>query len=412
MNKVITVNLNGNGYQLEEGGYDALRRYLENARTSLATNPDCDEILADIEHAVAERFRAQLGAYKTVVSEKEVRDALNAIGPIDDGSDGASATPPPQPPPAGAQNRTAPPPPPPPFAGTAGTSSSSSGSAGAATFTPRRLYRFNEGAIFAGVCRGLSIYFDLDVTLVRLLFVVVSAISAGIGVVAYVIMAFSLPLAETPDEKATAMGGTPTAQDFIRRAKAGYYEAMKDFPDKEQRKAWRKRFKRDIHDWSKNLKAQVEGNTAQWTHNWNTHWSPPTHPHPLAWIAIPVLSILSAALVIASICVVVSILKTGAIFGLALPGAFPVWLSILIVFAVFNLVEWPLKIARHQLWSGGAYGAGWYRPRAFPGGFIWLVIFCCIAWYVYPQQTREFIQHLPPFIHKAVDSINAWWNQK
>ena len=38
MNKVITINLGGNAYQLEEGGYDALRAYLEpRPRVSRAT---------------------------------------------------------------------------------------------------------------------------------------------------------------------------------------------------------------------------------------------------------------------------------------------------------------------------------------------------------------------------------------
>jgi phage shock protein PspC (stress-responsive transcriptional regulator) len=414
MNKVITVNLNGNGYQLEEGGYDALRRYLENARASLATNPDCEEILADIEHAVAERFRAQLGPYKTVVSEKEVREALYAVGPVDDGSEAAAATPPPPPPSASGQNRTMPPPPPPSFStgASTGSSSQSSSTGASACFTPRRLYRFNDGAIFAGVCRGLSVYFDLDVTLVRLLFVVVAAISAGLGLVAYFVMAFSVPLAETPEEKAAAQGGTPTAQDFVRRAKEGYYEAMKDFPDKEQRRAWKKRFKHDVRAWSNNLRAQIEGNAAQWSRNWNTHWSPPAQPHALAWIAIPVLSILSAALVVFSICVVISILKTGAVFGLALPASLPVWLSIPMVFALFSLIEWPLKAARFQLWSGGRYGAAWEGPRPSHAVFVWFVIFCSIAWFVYPHQTQEFIHKLPPFIHRAFDSISAWWNQK
>ena len=61
MNKVITINLGGTAYQLEEGGYDALRAYLETATARLQGNPDRDEILSDIEQAIAEKFRALLG---------------------------------------------------------------------------------------------------------------------------------------------------------------------------------------------------------------------------------------------------------------------------------------------------------------------------------------------------------------
>ena len=53
MNKVITINLHGNAYQLEEAGYDSLRAYLDDAARQLEGNPDKDEIIADIEQAIA-----------------------------------------------------------------------------------------------------------------------------------------------------------------------------------------------------------------------------------------------------------------------------------------------------------------------------------------------------------------------
>src|SRR5262249_42716164 len=53
MQKVITINLNGNAYQLDERGYDAMRAYLEQAERQLAGNPDQAEILADLEQAIA-----------------------------------------------------------------------------------------------------------------------------------------------------------------------------------------------------------------------------------------------------------------------------------------------------------------------------------------------------------------------
>jgi len=58
MNKVITIHLHGTAFQLEEGGYDALRAYLDQAARQLEPNPDRAEILADIEQAIGEKFRA------------------------------------------------------------------------------------------------------------------------------------------------------------------------------------------------------------------------------------------------------------------------------------------------------------------------------------------------------------------
>lgn len=91
MNKVITINLGGTAYQLEEGGYDALRAYLEAAAARLQGNPDRDEILSDIEGAIGEKFRALLASYKTVVAEKEVAAVLAEMGPIEADSGGARA---------------------------------------------------------------------------------------------------------------------------------------------------------------------------------------------------------------------------------------------------------------------------------------------------------------------------------
>ena len=54
MERVVTINLNGNSYQLEEPAYDALRAYMTRAEASLAANPDKAEIVRDLEQAIAD----------------------------------------------------------------------------------------------------------------------------------------------------------------------------------------------------------------------------------------------------------------------------------------------------------------------------------------------------------------------
>ena len=51
MNKVVTIDLNGRAYQLEESGFDALRAYLDDAEVRLADDPGKAEIIADLEQA-------------------------------------------------------------------------------------------------------------------------------------------------------------------------------------------------------------------------------------------------------------------------------------------------------------------------------------------------------------------------
>lgn len=56
----------------------------------------------------------------------------------------------------------------------------------------KKLYRIKEGKQLCGVCTGLAEYFSLDVTLVRVLWVVV-ALCAGCGLLAYILCALIIP---------------------------------------------------------------------------------------------------------------------------------------------------------------------------------------------------------------------------
>src|SRR5688500_9555219 len=86
MQKVISINLNGNAYQLDETGYDALREYLASAERELADNPDRAEIMADLEQAIADKCQKYLGSHKTVVTAGEVAQIIGEMGPVSAGS--------------------------------------------------------------------------------------------------------------------------------------------------------------------------------------------------------------------------------------------------------------------------------------------------------------------------------------
>jgi phage shock protein C len=63
--------------------------------------------------------------------------------------------------------------------------------------SPKRFHRVESGKKIAGVCLGLSEYFNIDVTLVRVLFVVL-ALAGGAAVLAYVILWLVAPGEEHP----------------------------------------------------------------------------------------------------------------------------------------------------------------------------------------------------------------------
>jgi phage shock protein C len=57
----------------------------------------------------------------------------------------------------------------------------------------KRLYRSNTDKKIAGVCGGLGEYFNIDPTLVRLLWVIFACL-AGSGLLAYIICAIVIPV--------------------------------------------------------------------------------------------------------------------------------------------------------------------------------------------------------------------------
>ncbi len=62
----------------------------------------------------------------------------------------------------------------------------------------RKLYRSKTERMLSGVCGGIAVYFNIDPTVVRLIWAFVSVFSAAVpGVLIYVICALVIP--EEPD---------------------------------------------------------------------------------------------------------------------------------------------------------------------------------------------------------------------
>lgn len=61
----------------------------------------------------------------------------------------------------------------------------------------KKLYRIRHGKTFAGVCTGFAKYLDMDVTIVRLIALLLTFFVGG-GLLAYIICALVIPM--EPDE--------------------------------------------------------------------------------------------------------------------------------------------------------------------------------------------------------------------
>ena len=211
MKTVTTIHLNGRAYQVEEEAHKALAAYLEKAATTLADNPDKDEIMADFETAIAEKFAKYLTPNKNVITHAEIEKIIGEMGPVG-GADGATE------------------------AKAEGTEQDTEKQK--ASGTPKRLYRVSEGRMIAGVCTGLAAYFNIDVVIVRVIFVIVGIVSHGAAFVAYIFLMLVMPKASESEARAHASAAPLSAHEFIEQAKKNYAEYKVD--GKEWKKNWHK----------------------------------------------------------------------------------------------------------------------------------------------------------------------------
>jgi phage shock protein PspC (stress-responsive transcriptional regulator) len=338
MRKVTTISLNNNAYPIEEEGYESLRSYLATAERNLLGNPDRAEILADLEQAIGEKCRSCLGVHKTVITQAEVERILAEMGPVVSPAEGAAAS--------GAGNTSS---------GPGSAAPASSGSA------RKRLYRLEDGRMWAGVCTGLGAYFGFDPVWVRVAFILLTIFSSGIVILVYIGMCFIVPTAETAEERAAAHGAPFNAQELIDSIKKNS-EGMKDGSRRKERRA-RRRMQR--HYWS--------------THEADTGSRPGYVARITGGLLLPVLTVLSAAWFVAMAIALLAVwggyghLELGAWSAQAWNPQLPRWAAIALVLVIFALVGMPLAAGRRAAiyYANGGRPHGWAHAWS---GLLWLAL--------------------------------------
>lgn len=182
MKPVITASLNLQPYFFEQDAFAHLEDYLRSAAETLALNPDRDEVLRDLEQAIAERCQTVLKTGAGVITLAALVPILDEIGPVMDSTNA-------RPEPDTSTN-----------AGHAGAFStgaeqSASGAQGRVHAARPPLEQISEGALLSGVCMGLARYFGIDVSLLRIAVIVLTLVSAGLAIGLYLFLMFLLPYA-------------------------------------------------------------------------------------------------------------------------------------------------------------------------------------------------------------------------
>ena len=84
MKKNISINISGIIFHIEEDGYEKLREYLESINKYFSTFDGSSEIIADIESRIAEIFLSKLNEGKQIITIEDVASLMTTMGGIQD----------------------------------------------------------------------------------------------------------------------------------------------------------------------------------------------------------------------------------------------------------------------------------------------------------------------------------------
>lgn len=186
MDKIITINLGGYAIRMEEDAYEALKPYIRQIEEKFANTENGKEIINDIEARIAEMLmeRTEKKVAASIEDVDFIKKAMGNPGEFEE-TEGEEQT--------------------------------------QATNTPndsirKRLYRDTDNKLLGGVCAGLSNYFNMDPSIVRLIWIA-SLFFFGTGLLIYFILWVIVPEAVTTAQKLEMRGEAPTFDNIINRVK-------------------------------------------------------------------------------------------------------------------------------------------------------------------------------------------------
>lgn len=198
MKKTLTVNLGGTVFHIDEDAYQLLDNYLCNLKIHFRKQEGAEEIVTDIENRISELFNEKVGAGSQVITIADVEEVIARVGkPEDLAGDEEEAK--------------------------SDTHSGSAANAGRTEYTGhRRLYRNPDDKMLGGVCGGLAAYLGWDVTLLRLIMLVILVCGYGTLIPIYIVCWLVIPEAHTAAEKLSMRGEDVTVENIGKTVTDGF----------------------------------------------------------------------------------------------------------------------------------------------------------------------------------------------
>ena len=193
MKKTLTINLGGIVYHIDDDAYRLLDNYLSNLKHYFRKQEGAEEIVDDIEMRIAELFAEKVTEGKQVINSfgcrrnyrprKANRKILVLLTRIQIH-----------------RKRT--------------EQASSANQSNTQTSAQRRWFRDPDNKLLGGVAAGLAAYFGWDITLVRILMIILVFVPYCPMIILYVIGWLVIPEACTAAEKLSMRGEAVTIENI------------------------------------------------------------------------------------------------------------------------------------------------------------------------------------------------------
>ena len=190
MQKTINVAIGGCSFTIDEDAYKALDEYLERFKGALDSSSSNKDVMDELEGRIADLLKGKLGG-REVVDFRMAQEVIGQLGYPQGYMPNEQTT---------SQNEYH-------YSGTDGENPA------------RKLFRDPDGKKIAGVCSGLALFLGIDVTLIRVIFLV-AFICGSAGLWIYLVIWVAAPEARTAAEKCE-LRGIPANAENIRRFTQG-----------------------------------------------------------------------------------------------------------------------------------------------------------------------------------------------
>lgn len=190
MKKIIEVSIGGINFTVEDDAYFRLKDYLKRFEDTIPDKREAREVMEDVEARVAEIFQKEKKYSNQVVDMKLIQVVIDHLGEVEGNSNDSRNT-------RSEENNN--------FQSTYSDQEYTKGN--------KKFYRDVDSKMIAGVCSGLSAYTGVDVTIIRVLFVVL-AFAYGTAFLVYIILWFVAPKAYSVAQKLEMRGYAPTAENI------------------------------------------------------------------------------------------------------------------------------------------------------------------------------------------------------